>query len=172
MGRYLAALTAVTAAIAGVTASATAARRPATDCKVEHDMHLALARSYRFVLRVGPVENMFMPYQMRASHPRHGEVMLRGQMVMPMHGPLHHLEVHICFRRTHVVVTNAKPTIVLRDNTADGHPRKLPVAVMQGIGQGSSDLHYGNNVAMPHHHRYTIRVACKGQRVIFHIAAP
>jgi hypothetical protein len=115
---------------------------------------------------------MFMPYQVRASHPKHGEVMVRGRMVMPTHGPLHHLEVHICRKTSHVVVTNAHPTIFLVDNTKHGHPRKLPVAVMQGIGADRSDLHYGNNVAMPHHHRYTITVACNGQRAILHVVAP
>jgi hypothetical protein len=70
------------------------------------------------------------------------------------------------------VVVNANPTIVLTDNTAHGHPKKLPVAVMQGIGAGRADLHYGNNVAMPHHHRYRIAVTCNGQRATFHITSP
>lgn len=172
MRRGVYALAAVTATIAAVTPTAPAARRPATDCTVEPGTHLALTRSYRFVLRLGPVENMFMPYQVRASHPKHGEVMLRGKMVMPTHGPLHHLEVHICRTPTRVVVTDANPTIVLVDNTAHGQPHKLPVAVMQGIGQGRADLHYGNNVAMPHHHRYTITVTLRSERATFGLRAP
>jgi hypothetical protein len=90
---------------------------------------------------------------------------------MPMHGPRRHLEVHIWLRRTRAVVTDANPTIVLVDNTAHGLPHRLPVAVMEGIGEGRADLHYGNNVAMSHHHRYTITVACAGQRATLHLKA-
>jgi hypothetical protein len=39
-------------------------------------------------------------------------------------------------------------------------------------GAGRADLHYGNNVATPHHHRYTITVTCNGQRATFHITSP
>jgi hypothetical protein len=166
----LAALAAATAAV--VTANASAPHRPPTDCKVERGAHLALTHSFRFVLRLGPVEGMLMPYQVRATHAKHGEVMLGGRMVVPTHGPLHHLEVHICARPTRVVVTNANPTIVLTDNTEHGYPHKLPAAVMQGIGAGRADLHYGNNVAMPHHHHYMIGVTCNDQRATFHVTSP
>jgi hypothetical protein len=167
-----AALTAAISTAALTAASTTASHRPAVDCKVRPGAHLALTRSYRFLLHIGHVENMFMPYQVRSSHPRRGEVMLRGRMVIPTHGPLHHLEVHICLKETRVVVTDANPTIVLTDNTTHGLPRKLPVAVMQGIGAGRSDLHYGNNVAMPHHHQYTVTVTCNRQRATFRVTAP
>jgi hypothetical protein len=43
---------------------------------------------------------------------------------------------------------------------------------MQAIGAGRADLHYGNNVAMPHHHRYTITVALNGERAVLHVASP
>lgn len=147
-------------------------RHAPTDCKVASGAHLTLTRSYRVVLRIGPVEGMLMPYQVRANHVKHGEVMLRGQMVMPMHGPLHHLEVHICAKATRIVVTNAHPTIVLLDETAHGHPRNLPIAVMEGIAAGRADLHYGNTIAMPHHHRFRITVTYNGQRAVFGVLSP
>lgn len=174
MWRWLGAAAALAAATltAPAAVTATAASRPAVDCRAEPGSHLALTHRYRLVLRIGPIENMYMSYQVRASHPKHGELMIRGRMVMPMHGPLHHLEVHICSRGTHVVVTRANPAIVLADNTNHGYPHKLPVAVMQGIGAGRADLHYGNNVAMPHHHRYTITVTCNHQRATFRVTAP
>jgi hypothetical protein len=167
-----AALVATITAVALTATTGTAAHRTAVDCKTGPGTHLALTRSYRFALRIGPVEGMLMPYQVRATHAKHGEVMLRGRMVVPMRGQLHHLEVHICLRTTRVVVTNANPTIVLVDNTAHGHPKRLPVAVMQGIGAGRSDLHYGNNVAMPHHHHYSVTVTLRSQPALFHITAP
>lgn len=165
-------LVAMLTAVVVTASAATASRRPAVDCKKEPGAHLALTRSLRFVLLIGSVEPMYMPYQVRASHPKHGEVMLRGRMVIPTHGPLHHLEVHICRKMSRVVVTQAHPTIALADDTRDSQPKKLPVAVMQGIGAGRSDLHYGNFVAMPHRHRYTITVALNGQRAVFHVTGP
>ena len=159
-----------TAACADTTATAT--HHPATDCKLERGAHLALTHSYRLVLRIGPVEGMLMPYQVRANHVKHGEVMLGGQMVVPTHGPLHHLEVHICAKKTHVVVAKANPTIVLTDTTKQIPPKTIPVAVMEGISAGRADLHYGNNVSMPHHDRYTITVTLEGQRAVFHVVAP
>ena len=169
----LVALATVAAAIAIAAFAATSGTRHATtDCTLEPGAHLALTQSYRFVLRIGPVEGMLMPYQVRANHVKHGEVMLGGRMFVPTHGPLHHLEVHICARTTGGVIANAHPTIVLVDETNHRTPTKIPVAVMEGIDVGRADLHYGNTVAMPHHHRYTIRVTTKHERAIFHLVAP
>lgn len=177
MRRALPGVAVVIAAATALSACGSAGHQPAahrvtTDCNLERGTNLALTRSYRFTLRIGPVEGMLMPYQVRANHVKHGEVMLGGRMVVPMHGPLHHLEVHICARTTHAVIANANPTIVLVDNTKHGRPKNLPIAVMQGIGVGRADLHYGNNVAMPHHHRYTIRVTVRHEHASFHVVAP
>ena len=136
----------------------------------EPGKHFVSTRHHVFTLLVGPVENMYMPYQVRASHPKHGEVMLRGKMTTPAMltgGPLHHLEVQICTRWAHAVVTNAHPKIVLRDlNT--GKAVSLPVSVMEGIGQGVADLHYGNNVAMHRRHRFMISASWRSERATFH----
>ena len=111
-----------------------------------------------------------MPYQVRASHPRHGEVMLRGRMTtdisMLTGGPVRHVEVQICTRRTRAVVTNARPRIVVHDLTKR-NAVTLPVAVMEGIGEGVADLHYGNNVAIPRRHRFVITASWRTDRAIF-----
>jgi hypothetical protein len=91
---------AVIATVALASVTAPAGQHPPTDCSTQLGAHLASTRGYRLVLRIGPVEDMFMPYQVRASHPKHGEVMLHGRMVMPTRGPLDHLEVHICTKNT------------------------------------------------------------------------
>ena len=132
---------------------------------------LAASRHYVFTLRVGPAENMYMPYQVRATHPKHGEEMLRGQMTtdvsMLTGGPVRHVEVQICARGTRTVVTNASPKILVRDLTKH-KVVSLPVAVMEGIGEGVADLHYGNNVAIPRRHRFIITVSWRRERAIFH----
>jgi hypothetical protein len=159
-----------------VLAAAIVATRPASSarspvgCGKAAGKQLATARHYVFTLRVGPAENMYMPYQVRASHPRHGEEMLRGQMTTDVAllsgGPVRHVEVQICARGTRAVVTNASPKIVVRDLT--GHKvMTLPVAVMEGIGEGAADLHYGNNVAIPRRHRFLVGVSWRADRATF-----
>ena len=95
--------------------------------------------------------------------------MLRGTMTSAAAltgDPIRHLEVQICERATRVVVTNANPKIVVDDRTK----RKalvLPVSVMEGIGEGVADLHYGNNIAMPRKHRFLVAVTWKRERASF-----
>jgi hypothetical protein len=152
------------------TPSVSSARSPA-GCSRASGKQLAASRHFVFTLRIGPAENMFMPYQVRASHPRHGEVMLRGQMTtdvsMLTGGPVRHVEVQICARRTRTVVTNASPKIIVHD-LIKHKIVSLPVAVMEGIGEGVADLHYGNNVAIPRRHRFTITVSWRADRATFH----
>lgn len=111
-----------------------------------------------------------MPYQVRASHPKHGEVMLRGGMTTDIStltgGPVRHLEVQICVRETRTVVTNASPKILVHDLTRH-KTVSLPVAVMEGIGEGVADLHYGNNIAIPRRHRFIITVLWGNDRATF-----
>jgi hypothetical protein len=144
-------------------------------CKAEAGKQIVLAPSYRFTLLVGGVENMFMPYRVRATHPKQGEIMLRGAMTPPQmllgRGQRHHLEVQICTRATSAVVATANPTIILTDTTAHSRPIKLPISAMEGIGEGVADLHYGNNIALRTGHRYTVSVTWNEQRVTFRLTA-
>jgi hypothetical protein len=156
-------------------ASTSPAGRLVVGCKPEARKQIVPTRSYRFALVVGAVENMYMPYQVRASHLKHGEVMLRGEMAsgdQMMHGSIHHLEIQICAKTTRAVVADANPTIVVMDNTTHARPQKVPVAVMEGIGQGPGDLHYGNNVSMPARHRFTVTVGWRGEHAVFRLVAP
>jgi hypothetical protein len=159
--------------VAALVGSSVAATRPVVvGCRAEAGKRVALTRSFRFTLRLGPVENMFMPRQVRATHPKHGEVMLRGTMTraaMLTGGPIRHLEVQICSRQTRAVVTTANPTIVVRDQTVK-RTERLPVSVMEGIGEGVADLHYGNNIAMPARHRYVVTVSWRGERARFRLS--
>jgi hypothetical protein len=133
--------------------------------------------SYVFALSIGPVETMYTPAQVRAQHPRSGEVMLKGQltagmagMTMPTTGQKH-LEVHICTRGG-AVVKGASPHIVVSDPVSKQMAVAVPVAVMEGVNEGASDLHYGNNVTLTAGHRITVKVTLDGQAAVFHATVP
>jgi hypothetical protein len=150
------------------------ARVVAVGCRAELGKRIDVTRDYRVTLLVGKVENMYMPYQVRVNKIRHGEVMLRGRMTtgaLLTGAPIRHLEVQICARTTRRVVADANPGIVV-DDTTKGKTVTLPVSVMEGIGEGAADLHYGNNVAMPAGHRFVVTVSWKSQRASFRLTLP
>ena len=103
--------------------------------------------------------------------------MLKGQltagmagMTMPTTGQKH-LEVHICTRGG-AVVKGASPHIVLSDPVSRQMAVAVPVAVMEGVKEGASDLHYGNNVTLAPGHRITVKVSLKGQVAVLHATVP
>ena len=125
--------------------------------------------SYVLALQIGPVETMYTPAQAKAKHPTSGEIMLAGKMVGGMagmdmgSGSQRHLEVHIC-TPSGKVVTGAHPAI-----TVNG--AMVPVAVMEGVGEGTADLHYGNNVNLEPGQKVTVVVTLAGQKAVFHKTA-
>jgi len=134
------------------------AQRAAATAAVPPVTARATAGADRLTLTIGPLERMYTPAQVRRLHPREGEVMLRGTMAMGGMGmptPNRHLELHVLDRRTGRVVADATVSITYQRVGAMGTmtmgntPTRVPVAVMEGVGAGLADLHYGNNVAMP-----------------------
>ena len=157
-----------------VSSPATYAHVAAVGCSADSGKQIAVTREYRITLLVGKVENMYMPYQVRVNKLKHGEVMLRGRMTtgaLLTGGPIRHLEVQICGRAKRRVVTDANPRIVVDDRTS-GKRLTLPVSVMEGIGAGAADLHYGNNLAMPVGHSFVVTVTWRGERALFRFALP
>ena len=165
----------ILAAVVLASAACSSAHRAAViGCKEESGKRIVLTRHYRFTLFIGKVENMYMPRQVRANHLKHGEEMLAGTMTSGAAmtgGPIRHLEVQICAGPRQAVVTTARPRIVV-DDTTRHRVLSLPVSVMEGIGEGSADLHYGNNVAMPAEHRFVVAVTWKGERAAFELVLP
>ena len=141
-------------------------------CKAESGKQLASTKSYRFALVIGMEEKMYTPTQIKTMHPKTGEVMLRGTMAamgqMPMGSSMRHVETQICSRSNGAVSTKVKPTITLTD-LASKTPMAtmVPIAVMEGIGKGLADLHYGNNVQMTAGHRYTVKIVLNGETTTF-----
>jgi hypothetical protein len=125
---------------------------------------------YVFALTIGPEETMYTPAQVKSKHPKTGEVMLAGEMVGGMAGmdmstgPQRHLEVHICTTSGRVV-TGAHPSI-----TVNG--AMVPVAVMEGVGEGTADYHYGNNVSLKAGQKANVVVKLNGTTAVFAVTVP
>jgi hypothetical protein len=133
-------------------------------------------KSYALTLVVGPLETMYTPAQVKSMHPKTGEVMVGGSMGggMSMGKGTRHVEVHIHSRATGGIVKNVTPTMMIRDKTAMAGMNmavKVPVIAMQGVGQGVSDLHYGNNVPLKAGHTYVITVTVNREPAMFTIRA-
>lgn len=79
----------------------------------------------------------------------------------------YHLEVHVVTHATGKVVSDAKVTIAVRDETTGGSSVKVPVAIMRGVAAGPSDIHYGNNVTLTPGHAYHVQVRVNDQVVHF-----
>jgi hypothetical protein len=131
------------------------------------------SKSYVFALSIGPLEQMYTPAQVKAKHPKSGEVMFSGTMSGGMSGmgtsasSDRHLEVHIC-NTAGTVVRDAHPMIVVTDPKAKTMSMSVPIATMEGVTAGPSDYHYGNNVALTAGDKITVTVKLTGQSVVFH----
>ena len=131
------------------------------------------SKSYVFALSIGPLTQMYTEAQVKAKHPKSGEVMLSGSMSVGMSGMgmsssgQRHLEVHIC-STAGAVVMGGHPTIVVDDPKATTMTISVPIATMEGVKAGASDYHYGNNIALTAGHQITVTVTLKGQEVVFH----
>ena len=172
-------IVAAIAALAPASVSAAGAQSTAVGCNARGAMTwTSMTASYRVQLHIGMPEKMYTPAQVKKLHPKSGEVMLGGMMGMDsgmsMGGSsMHHLEAQICSKKTGAVIANAKPTITLVDDSAGGMmTKKLPVAMMQGIGDGLEDFHYGNNVTMPSGRKLTVKVTLNGQTAVFRVQMP
>ena len=132
----------------------------------------AKTKSYALTLTIGPLEKMYTQAQVKAMHPKTGEMMMDGSMGsgMSMGKGTRHLEVHIHSRATGEMVTNVRPTIGLHDKTAMSGMNmtvKVPVMAMTGVHEGMSDLHYGNNVPLTTGHVYEVVVTVNKETATF-----
>jgi hypothetical protein len=131
---------------------------------------LRTTATYKLTLSVGSVEKMYTADEVRMKHPTSGEVMVGHAMTMEgmtMGTANRHLEVHVVSRSTGKVVTNARPTITLTDTSAMAMSEKVNAMAMQGIGEGTADLHYGDNVKLTAGHVYKVVVTVKGEKATF-----
>jgi hypothetical protein len=135
--------------------------------------------SWNLSLEVGPLQPMFTPQQQATQHPKQGEVMFTGQMVMPpgmasmqsmagMSAPnWYHMEVHYYDRATGFPVRGLDPVITVT-SAATGYAQTLPIVTMQGLNEGARDFHYGNNIELPKG-AYHVTTVANGQTDSFDI---
>jgi hypothetical protein len=133
--------------------------------------------SWNLSLDVGSLQPMYTPAQLSSQHPKAGEVMFSGQMVMPpgmagmagmagMSAPgWYHLEVHFYDRASGFPVRGLDPVITVT-NAATGQAQTVPVVTMQGINEGARDFHYGNNIQLSPG-QYHATAAANGQTGAF-----
>lgn len=162
----------VLAALASSLATASAAN---ASTRMSPAAPTVTTKSYVFKLTLGMSEEMWTLAQVRANHPKSGEVMLSGSMggAMSMGGSKRHVEVHITSRSTGKVVSAAHPSITAIDtNVKAAMMIKVPFAAMEGVDLVAADLHYGNNVDLVAGHTYRITVALNGERAVFQTKAP
>ena len=157
-------LVAILAALGAVLVSATTAAAGIT--------RTATTASYSLTLNVGPTEMMYTQAQVKAKHPKTGEVMLGGAMMSSAMNAMkgeasRHLELHVHLRKTGAVVANVMPSIMVTDTTAMGMTSKVDVATMEGVTAGAADLHYGNDVSLKVGDTYSVRVVVNGEKASF-----
>jgi hypothetical protein len=92
---------------------------------------------------------------------------------MSMGGSQRHVEVHITNRPTGKVVAGVHPSISAIDTGAmNAMAIKVPIAAMEGVLAGASDMHYGNNVKLIAGHTYKVTIILNGERASFQIKSP
>lgn len=131
---------------------------------------LGSTASYNLVAELGNLQAMYTPAQASSQHPKTGELMFGGSMTMPpdmsnVSPDWHHLEVHVFDNKTGNVVRTASPVITVTNKTT-GQSQQVPIVVMQGIVEGPSDYHYGNNVDLPKG-QYTVTVVIGSETARF-----
>jgi len=137
----------------------------------------ATTSTYKLTLVVGPLETMYTPAEVKAKHPKTGEVMVGGSMGMggmSMGAGNRHLEVHVASRATGKPLATMPSSITLQDTSAMSGmsmSTKVDVVAMEGVGKGMSDLHYGNNVKLTAGHRYKVVATVKGEKASFSFRA-
>jgi hypothetical protein len=132
---------------------------------------------YQMELTIGPMEHMYSQAQAARLKPKEGEVMLRGHMTpgsatasMPTGVGMRHVELQVTNKDDGSPVPNAKVSITVIDSM-DAAPVVVPIAVMHGVDEDETMLHYGNNVMLsPGHHRFVVTV--NGDRATFDVNVP
>jgi hypothetical protein len=129
--------------------------------------------SWNLSLEVGPLQPMYTTQQQQTQHPKVGEVMFTGQMVMPpgmagmqsmagMSAPnWYHMEVHYYDKATGFPVKGLDPVVTVA-NAATGQSQTLSIVTMQGLNEGARDFHYGNNIELPKG-QYHVTTVANGQ---------
>jgi hypothetical protein len=153
----------------------------ATTCAAKAGSQSVTTAAHYFVVHMGSQEAMYSPAQVRSMHPKSGEVMVGsamgagtsmsggGMSGMAAGSSSRHLEVKICDRRTGAVIRSSGVRMTISDTTTKGMAKAMSVAMMQGVGAGMNDLHYGNNVMLAAGHNFDVAVTLGADHAVFHM---
>jgi hypothetical protein len=129
--------------------------------------------SHVFGLSVTGPEVVHTRAEVKANHIEHGgDVLLAGRLAttaVSAGGSPRHFERHVCDARTGRVLGGLHPIMRVADNTLRGAPKRIAVATMEGTGEGSNDLHYGDEVLLQSGHGYAVTVAVGKDRAVLPI---
>lgn len=138
-------------------------------CRVEGPVRRTAARTY--VLHVLRPEKIFTRAEAARLRPRKGEVIVRGSLPTQARAgsaAQTHVSVHILARASAQAVWRPYP---LRVTLALAGQRQRPVAVavalMQGVGKGLCDRHYGTNLRLENGRKYELTATLGGETVAF-----
>jgi len=147
----------VALALLAISCSASAGDRPAGSASMAHTAQedddvasvagwtrLATSASYLVVVNVLPGEPMFDSNEVHMHHPTEGELALDG-VANPLGKDVRHIEAHIYDRATGLPDLDVHPAIVVTNHTT-GDRIEVPATLMQDVGIGAIDAHFGNNV--------------------------
>jgi hypothetical protein len=135
-----------------------------------------VAGPYTLTLRIGPPLPLWSPEQARTKHPRNGDIIRRGPNIILL-GPMargsvttpnYHLDLHVALRSLGTVIRNVVVAITVTTPTGTVVQR-VPVALSQGVRNGPSDIHFGNNISLKPGH-YLIVVQVKRTTATFAVA--
>jgi hypothetical protein len=108
----------------------------------------ATTADYRLELDIGPPADMLMMDQATGSATS-GEVMLGGQMSpMGMTGNTYHVELHVFNIKTGATEVFPLSSVHIMVSSPSDTKITVPIAEMFDIGQGPTDIHYGNNIEL------------------------
>jgi hypothetical protein len=164
------ALAVVAAPIGGTIARAV----PTTRCQLEGLEQRTASRT--FLLRTLTAQRIFTKAEAAAAKPtHHGEVILRGALTPRARAGTRsqtHLSVYVFDRGSGRLVWEPYPLRArLRRADEQAPGRSIAVALMQGVGRGVCDRHYGTNVRLVAGERYTLTATLGRETVVFSFLA-
>ncbi|MCU1401123.1 MAG: hypothetical protein JWN62_4232 [Acidimicrobiales bacterium] len=118
---------------------------------------IATTARYFVVANVLPGEHMFTRHEEETEHPTVGELIISG-VGNPLGVDVRHVEAHIYDRTTGMPLSNVKPSINIL-NRSTGERIAVTPTLMQDVGIGALDIHYGNNVAVAGDSDLTLTIA-------------
>jgi hypothetical protein len=70
------------------------------------------------------------------------------------------------------VIRSTGVRMTISDTTTKGMAKAMSVAMMQGVGAGMNDLHYGNDVTLAAGHNFDVAVTLGADHAAFHMTMP